>query len=197
MGINLILVVVGLVICFGGLYLRKVCAAFIGLLWGIIASAVFLLVTVGLWGMEESHLVVILVCGIIFAILGVVLEKFFVAINAFLTALVLSILLLTLLTAGGMEGIVLFIIAFIIALVASIFIFKIYDYYFIFMTAFNGAYLASTGACGLINGDDVAEVLMEVSYGGDAAGFIVIGTLVLGIAGMVVQIMRLKNRAEQ
>lgn len=34
MGLNLLLLVVGLVICFGGIYIRKVCSAILGLIWG-------------------------------------------------------------------------------------------------------------------------------------------------------------------
>ena len=54
MGLNLLLLVVGLVICFGGIYIRKVCSAILGLIWGALCSFAVILMTVGLWGIDEG-----------------------------------------------------------------------------------------------------------------------------------------------
>ena len=45
-GLNLLLLVVGLVICFGGIYIRKVCSAILGLIWGALCSFAVILMTV-------------------------------------------------------------------------------------------------------------------------------------------------------
>lgn len=54
MGLNLLLLVVGLVICFGGIYIRKVCSAILGLIWGALCSFAVILMTVGLWGIDDE-----------------------------------------------------------------------------------------------------------------------------------------------
>lgn len=54
MGSNLLLLVVGLVICFGGIYIRKVCSAILGLIWGALCSFAVILMTVGLWGIDDE-----------------------------------------------------------------------------------------------------------------------------------------------
>ena len=50
MGLNFILLIVGLIVCFGSIYIRKVCSALLGLIWGALFSFVVILMTVGLWG---------------------------------------------------------------------------------------------------------------------------------------------------
>lgn len=53
MEINLLLVCVGLVICFGGIYIRKLTSGLMGLIWGAIMGLIGVVVTAlysgGLW----------------------------------------------------------------------------------------------------------------------------------------------------
>lgn len=43
MGVNLFLLCVGLVICFGGIYFRKVVSGLLGFVWGAVLGGVVLL----------------------------------------------------------------------------------------------------------------------------------------------------------
>ena len=84
MGLNLLLLVVGLVICFGGIYIRKVCSAILGLIWGALCSFAVILMTVGLWGIDDETFIIVAVCAIACALISVIYDKLCAAINAFL-----------------------------------------------------------------------------------------------------------------
>jgi len=96
--------------------------------------------------------------------------------------------------ADSMESATLIIIAAVIALIVSIISVKIYNYSFIIMTAFSGAFIASIGGCGIIYNADASRVFLNLMLGDDVAGFILIGTLVLGVLGCIVQWRRLKGK---
>lgn len=181
MGLNLLLLVVGLVICFGGIYIRKVCSAILGLIWGALCSFAVILMTVGLWGIDDETFIIVAVCAIACALISVIYDKLCAAINAFLSSFFLVAILL--LMADSMESATLIIIAAVIALIVSIISVKIYNYSFIIMTAFSGAFIASIGGCGIIYNADASRVFLNLMLGDDVAGFILIGTLVLGVLG--------------
>ena len=192
MGLNLLLLVVGLVICFGGIYIRKVCSAILGLIWGALCSFAVILMTVGLWGIDDETFIIVAVCAIACALISVIYDKLCAAINAFLSPFFLVAILL--LMADSMESATLIIIAAVIALIVSIISVKIYNYSFIIMTAFSGAFIASIGGCGIIYNADASRVFLNLMLGDDVAGFILIGTLVLGVLGCIVQWRRLKGK---
>lgn len=192
MGSNLLLLVVGLVICFGGIYIRKVCSAILGLIWGALCSFAVILMTVGLWGIDDETFIIVAVCAIACALISVIYDKLCAAINAFLSSFFLVTILL--LMADSMESATLIIIAAVIALIVSIISVKIYNYSFIIMTAFSGAFIASIGGCGIIYNADASRVFLNLMLGDDVAGFILIGTLVLGVLGCIVQWRRLKGK---
>ena len=85
MGLNFLLLVVGLVICFGGIYIRKVCSAALGLIWGSICSFVVIFMTVGLWGLDDETTAIIIMCAVLCAIISVINDKLCAVINAFLS----------------------------------------------------------------------------------------------------------------
>ena len=174
MGLNLLLLVVGLVICFGGIYIRKVCSAILGLIWGALCSFAVILMTVGLWGIDDETFIIVAVCAIACALISVIYDKLCAAINAFLSSFFLVAILL--LMADSMESATLIIIAAVIALIVSIISVKIYNYSFIIMTAFSGAFIASIGGCGIIYNADASRVFLNLMLGDDVAGFILIGT---------------------
>ena len=192
MGLNLILLIAGLIICFGGIYIRKVCSAILGLIWGALCSFVVILMTVGLWGIDEETFVIVAVCAIVCALISAIYDKLCAAINAFLSTFFLVAILL--LMADSMEGMTLILIAAVIALIVSAISIKIYDYSFIIMTAFSGAFTASIGGCGIMYDADTADVLMELLFGDEVTGTILIGTLILGVLGCVVQWKRLTGK---
>ena len=193
MGLNLLLIAVGLLICFGGIYLRKVCSAFLGLIWGALCSFAVILMTVGLWGIDEESFYIVAVCAVIFAIVSCIHDKLCAAINSFLSAFFFVAILL--LVSDSMEGTALFLIAGIIAFVISLISIRIYDYSFILTTAFSGAFIASVGFCGVVYDAEVSDVLMELLFGDEATGIVVATTLILGTIGFFVQLRRIiKNK---
>lgn len=115
MGLNLLLIAIGLVICFGGIYIRKVCSAFLGLIWGALCSFAVILMSVGLWGIDEESFYIVAVCAVVFAIISCIHDKLCAAINAFLSTFFLVAILLLL--ADSTEGTMLLLIAGIVALV--------------------------------------------------------------------------------
>ena len=193
MGLNFLLLVVGLVICFGGIYIRKVCSAALGLIWGSICSFVVIFMTVGLWGLDDETTAIIIMCAVLCAIISVINDKLCAVINAFLSSFFLMATLL--LMADRMESATLITIATAIALIISIITVKIYDYSFIIITAFSGAFIASVGGCGIVYDEDASDVLLALMFGDEVTGFILIGTMVLGVLGCIVQWRRLKGRA--
>lgn len=126
MGLNFLLLVVGLVICFGGIYIRKVCSAALGLIWGAICSFTVIFMTVGLWGLDDETTAIIIMCAVLCAIISVINDKLCAVINAFLSSFFLVAILL--LMADSVENATLITIAAIIALIISIITVKIYDY---------------------------------------------------------------------
>ncbi len=193
MGLNFLLLVVGLVICFGGIYIRKVCSAALGLIWGSICSFVVIFMTVGLWGLDDETTAIIIMCAVLCAIISVINDKLCAVINAFLSSFFLVATLLQM--ADRMESATLITIATAIALIISIITVKIYDYSFIIITAFSGAFIASVGGCGIVHDEDASDVLLALMFGDEVTGFILIGTMILGILGCIVQWRRLKGRA--
>lgn len=192
MGLNFLLLVVGLVICFGGIYIRKVCSAALGLIWGAICSFAVILMTVGLWGLDDETTAIIIMCAVLCAIISVINDKLCAVINAFLSSFFLVAILL--LMADSVESATLITIAAIIALIISIITVKIYDYSFIIITAFSGAFIASVGGCGIAYNEDASDVLLALMFGDEVTGFILIGTIVLGVLGCIVQWRRLKGK---
>lgn len=192
MGLNLLLIAIGLVICFGGIYIRKVCSAFLGLIWGALCSFAVILMSVGLWGIDEESFYIVAVCAVVFAIISCIHDKLCAAINAFLSTFFLVAILLLL--ADSAEGTMLIQIAGVVALVVSLISIRIYDYSFILTTAFSGAFIASIGFCGVIYDSEASDVLMELLFGDEVTGIIIAVTIVLGIIGFFVQFQRIKKR---
>lgn len=148
--------------------------------------------TVGLWGIDDETFIIVAVCAIACALISVIYDKLCAAINAFLSSFFLVAILL--LMADSMESATLIIIAAVIALIVSIISVKIYNYSFIIMTAFSGAFIASIGGCGIIYNADASRVFLNLMFGDDVAGFVLIGTLVLGVLGCIVQWRRLTGK---
>lgn len=188
-GLYGLMVLVGLIICFGGIYIRKIIAAVMGLIWGVTAAVLFLMYNSGGFlgiafllgsGDEESTGYIVLALIIIAAIIVtfVKFERLCAAINAFLTSFVL--LLLFLLLCGFKAGALLVLLVLLLSCVAAYISYLYYTYGFILVTGFLGALIASTGVNGLMYN-------LEEGY-----SLIILGTLILGCAGSAFQIRKLK-----
>lgn len=193
MGLNLILMIVGLIICFGGIYLRRVCSGILGLLCGVLGAFVFALATVGLWSIgDDSTIVAIVICGVICAIISAIYYKVCAAISSFFSTF--AFVGLFIIFAGDMDseaGII--VIAAIIALIVAGISIKFYDYSFIITSAVVGAFMASVGGFGLIKDYDLEDMLSEIIWGNSSRlSPIIIATVVLSVIGFCVQLRRLK-----
>lgn len=193
MGLNLILVIVGLIICFGGIYLRRVCSGILGFVCGVLGALAFAIVTVGLWHIsDDSTILAVVICGIVCAILSAIYYKVCAAISSFLSTFAFMIILLAL--AGDRDsemGIIA--LAAIIALVIAGISIKFYDYSFIITSAVVGAFIASVGGYGLVNDYDLEDMLSVIIWGSSSElSPVLVATIVLSIIGFCVQLRRLK-----
>ena len=87
MELNLLLVCVGLVICFGGIYFRKICAGIMGLVWGALIGVVTVIIMAlssgDIWSLmygseDSSAMMIIIVMAIIVCALSAWLDKLLV-----------------------------------------------------------------------------------------------------------------------
>lgn len=197
MALNLIFVAVGLLICFGGIYFRRLCAGVLGFVWGVLGSFLVALLTMGIWEVgEDGSLIVILLCGIVAAIVSAKYYKVCAAINGFMSAF--SFVLLFLLLADLVDSsAVAFIISGIAGLIVAAVCYKYYDYSFIIITALSGGFVASLGGFCLIENGSLDELMAYMLwYGPEEMSPILIGTVVLGIIGFFAQLQRLKKIQE-
>lgn len=195
LSLSFLLLVVGLTICFGGIYFRRVSSMILGFLCGVVSVIVFVLVTAGLWSLlDDSTLTIMVVCGLIYAVVCAVYYKVCAAINAFLTSLIVLVVLLLMISDGGIELIAALVIAAVISGIIAYYAAKFFDYAHIITTAVMGAFIASIGGCGLIEGRDVGDILGKALwYGFDSVSGIMIGTVILAAVGIYVQLQRLKK----
>lgn len=199
MGLNVILIIIGLVICFGGIYLRRVCSGLLGLICGTLGVATFVIIFAGIYSLlEDSTIIIMVVCGLIFAIVSAIFYKACAVINSFLSSFAFIALFLAF--ASDMDsaaGII--IIAAIIALIPAGISFKFYDYTYVIATALIGAFIASIGGYGLFAGEDIEGTLSDLIIWGDIEDIapVLIAIILLGIIGFVVQLRRLKQLVQQ
>ena len=193
MGLNLILMILGLIICFGGIYFRRVCSGILGFLCGILGAFALALVMVGIWHVgDDSTILAVVICGIICAIFSAIYYKVCAALSSFLSTFALVTILLAF--TGDMDsemGIIA--LAAIVALMVAVISVKFYDYSFIITSAVVGAFIASVNGYELMNGYDLEDLLTEIiwrSY--DEQATILIATIILSVLGISVQLRRLK-----
>lgn len=194
MGANLIMIIVGLIICFGGIYFRRFCAGLMGFIWGALGALILILLMAGLRDIDEDALVGVIVAGLLFAALSAIYYKVCAVINGFSIGFT-GLLIILLLTDNMDSWESVLVIALIAGLVTAVLSFKFYDYSFIILTALTGAFIASVGAFSLFKGEDFEEILFELMWWGrvDGIGMIWLGTLGLGCVGFFVQLQRLNN----
>jgi hypothetical protein len=115
-----------------------------------------------------------------------------VVINAFLSTFFLMMMLL--LASRELELSAIILLAIVIAAVISAICAKIYLYAYVIMTAFSGGFIANIGGYGLTHDYETAQVLMGLLANEDVRSTILVGTLILGVLGCIVQWNRLKKR---
>lgn len=192
MAVNLILLIIGLIICFGGIYFRRLFSGIIGFVWGALITIGLILIAVGTRKFDlQEYIVPALVAGIILGIASAVYYRVCALVNGFITGAFIAFVLAAL--ANDFEataGVI--IIALILGVITAVFSFKFYDYSFILMTAFLGGLIASTGIYGLLSGSDIEEIAFAIIWSGKSTAIILLLTVVLTVIGSVVQIRRLR-----
>lgn len=192
MAVNLILLIIGLIICFGGIYFRRLFSGIIGFVWGALITIGLILIAVGTRKFDlQEYIVPALIAGIILGIASAVYYRVCALVNGFITGAFITFVLAAL--ANDFEataGVI--IIALILGVITAVLSFKFYDYSFILMTAFLGGLIASTGLYGLISGNDIEEIAISLAWSGsEGFAIIIFATLALTIIGFFVQLKRL------
>lgn len=190
---NYCLFIIGLIICFGGIYLRRVLSAITGLFWGAIFSFIILMLIVGFWDIDEGSLIIVVLSALLCAVFSVIYEKVCVFINSFVFTFIIVSVLVMILSSSEIKGIVICFIAAIIATLIGMLSIHIYQYSFIVITAFTGAFVSSVSLQGIIRHTDVLEIIVELIWRGTAIGSVIIMTLILGTVGICVQIIRFNS----
>lgn len=185
----LLMIAIGLLICFGGVYIRKICSGLLGFFWGnVLGLCIAMKVIDSGYGADEKALGIMLVCGIATCIISVVYEAVCVLLNAFISSFIVALLFLSMLSTS-LEDYVIILIAFIVALVVAEIAYLYYRYIFIFLTAFSGGSMASVGFFCLIKGD---YFIYGILYGNTGISVFVL-TIVLCVLGCIVQNRQLKK----
>lgn len=198
----LLLTVFGLIICFGGIYIRKFCSSIMGLVWGAFLSIILIVLTTeSIWQIDsEESLIWIVIGAITLAIFSAIYEKACAFLNSFIPTffIVCVLLLFNILSNEDLEMSAVVMIALIVAFISGFISYKIYDIAFMLETAFTGAFIASLGIYGLTDGaNDVGDVVFGAVMDDEVIGYILLGTVVLGIIGFCVQWGRFKTIKEE
>ena len=197
MGANYLIVGIGLIICFGGIYFRRICAGIMGFVWGVLGTILIMLLIAlsGDLDIDESSAIFgIVVGGLLFAALSAIYYKVCALINGF--SFGFTGLLLILLLTDNLDSLESVIILALLAGIALAFLsFKFYDHSFMLLTAFTGAFIASLGVYAIMHKETFDEILFEVMWWGGIDGLSIVwgGTFILGCIGVFVQYQRLSS----
>ena len=195
--ISLLLIAVGLVICFGGIYIRKFCSFSIGLIWGALLSAILIVLISGsLWRLDSDGSIVWIILGAFtLAIFSAIYDRACAFLSSFVsTFFIVSVLLMFSDIMGeDLDKSAIIVIALFLAIISGSIGYKIYDIAYMLETAFTGAFIASLGVYGLSdNAFDMVDLIFGAAIN-DVIGYIALGTIVLGIIGFCVQWRRFKS----
>lgn len=188
----LMLTVFGLIICFGGIYIKKFCSSIMGLIWGaIIAAILIVLTTESIWQVDtEESLVWIFLGAITFAIISAVQEKVCAFLNSAMPVFffVSVFMIFNALFEDGVEMSAIFVVALMVAVIAGWIACVFYVVSFMLETAFTGAFIASLGIYGLSeSANDFGDLIFGALRDDEMAVYLFFGTLILGIIGFCVQ----------
>lgn len=198
-----ILIVVGLIICFGGLYIRKVVSGIMGFIWGITVGITIAMLLAGdaimsaaILGSSDSdsalYMMLALAIAIAVTYLSVKFDRLCAAINAFLASFVLFLIMFLVLSSKA--GALLVLLALLGAAVMAYISYLYYMYAFVIITAFSGGLLASLGIDGMVHNSSIIDMMLGYS---DGIALILLCTVALGCAGTVFQIKQLHRMMGQ
>jgi hypothetical protein len=199
--LNIVLIVVGLAICFGGIYLKKGVAFLTGLSWGAVLGAGIALL-LGLSGNSSTSgsIAIAIIIAVIMAALAIKFDRFCACLNSFFSVLVIVFVAVLLATSGKLEASIGTAVVFgLIAFGISI---KFYDYAFIVSTALTGGFIASLGFGASINKNTLSYfVERALWYGvkniGQVINLVIVITLILAVIGSIVQFKKNREPVEE
>ena len=201
MFLNFILIIIGLVICFGGIYFKRVTSALLGIINGVVIGALLALLISFASYDSDLPIVAVVICTLLFGVLSAIYYKVFAVINmvigtlAFAGTILVGLAIALMGTAGG--GAIM-IIAVLLAIALAVLVgwltHRYYDYTYIIITAAFGGLLASIGFVGLVSFQDLTEMVDNAMYGYNFGfGWIIFLTLIMTGLGFYVQNLRLKG----
>ena len=206
---NLIVTGIGLVICFGGIYIRKFVAGVMGLIWGAlvgIMASLFMAITKGgfgylLYNMQDDAgwLIIAVILALIICVLSILFDKLCTAINAFFSSFFIIFIIACIFAEDPDALPAILFIAFVAALAIARIAYLYYMYGFIIVTAFTGAYLASIGGAGMMTAVDLDYTLNElfVEENAQLSGVIFLSAIILGVFGCYVQLQKIRQDRSQ
>lgn len=198
MVINWLAVCIGLIICLGGIYLKKTVSALIGASFGGILGVILTILTAAtMYEIDDKLFLYMIVGAVIFAIFCAVYDHLCSAIVTFIVSFVT--LILVLLFSSEIETVrTLILIASVVSFILSYIAYLLDTLSFILITAFGGALIANIGFYGLVHRMELINTIISMTWGHfDGFAEIFIGTGILGSIGCYVQYQRRRKNAER
>lgn len=145
------MIIVGLAMCFGGLYFRKFIAGLMSFCWSLLLGTLFLVLAL-LSGNTEISTGIIIVGILVIActIISVVYERICVAINSFISTFSILVIIFLFLSNFD-EWIIWILLALICSFITAWISYNFYYLAFIINSAFTGGLIASIGFYGLFS----------------------------------------------
>lgn len=197
-GGNWLIIIVGIVICFMGICLKKIFEAILGFVWGFSFAYImlFIMALAGSYGIRNMDDATALMWEVIIALmvaaLSVLLERVFMAVRAFLITFLITMLIFATMSYDA-DFTTAVVIAVIVGLIFAGIMWAYHKYAFIIECAITGSIMINH--VGLLGGSDQSRFMSNMLYGysrtdNSTAIFI---TIVVAIAGIVVQSMILQK----
>ena len=147
MGLNLIMMCIGLVICFGATYIRKVVAGIMGAIWGALLGLLILFLSGSsvylLYRWDDSTVKMVILFSGIVCVLSIVFEKLCVAINTFLCSFFVFFVFACIFFEDNEDFEIILVIILTAAFILAVYSYAYYRYAFILVSAYSGAYIVS------------------------------------------------------
>ncbi|MDY5948108.1 MAG: DUF4203 domain-containing protein [Oscillospiraceae bacterium] len=184
---NFFILIIGLAICFGGIYLRKPIAFFIGLFWGALVTAFIIFSNVGIFGWEDGYWGIVAFVALITALVSAVYDNICVLLNSAILSF-LSLILITEISGFAELTPGLLIVFGILSLGIGFLTMLISNYAFIVLTALTGALIASVGGLCLFEGISLERLILY--FNDEYLNKLIIGFVILSSLGIVVQMLK-------
>ena len=148
MEINLIICCVGLLICFGGVYMWKVAAGAMGMLSGAlfgICMSIFINLNENGGGSDQLQIILTIITAVLVCGLSVLRLRISTALNIFMGSFVILFLLFCMFLQGRAQSGIMLIITLILAMGLAVLGYLRHSYGFMIVTAVWGGFIAMIG----------------------------------------------------